>query len=128
MDIEHNNIDKKEIKTNYTFVQVISKCSASVALLNRKATSRPKINFSFFFLADILGVVINIDEVSQITTRATNRQVCGFSSFSLMRFLFAFIALYLIILLLFNIRYLRGILHCWTDQRKVCEQLSGVIM
>lgn len=29
-----------------------------------------------FFLTDILGVVINIDDVTQITTRATNRQVC----------------------------------------------------
>lgn len=26
-------------------------------------------------MTDILGVVINIDDVSQITTRATNRQV-----------------------------------------------------
>lgn len=29
----------------------------------------------FFLMTDILGVVINIDDVSQITTRATNRQV-----------------------------------------------------
>ena len=37
MDIEHNNMDRKEIKTNCTVVQTISKCFASVALLNGKA-------------------------------------------------------------------------------------------
>lgn len=35
-----------------------------------------------FFLTDILGVVINIDDVTQITTRATNRQVCDMIAIS----------------------------------------------
>jgi len=36
------------------------------------------LNFLIFVSTDVLGIVISCDDVTQITTRTTNRQVCDF--------------------------------------------------
>lgn len=42
------------------------------------------INLLIFFSTDVLGIVISCDDVTQITTRTTNRQVCDFHGTFLM--------------------------------------------
>ena len=41
------------------------------------------LNILIFISTDILGIVISCDDVTQITTKTTNRQVCDFHASSL---------------------------------------------
>ena len=40
------------------------------------------LNLLIFISTDVLGIVISCDDVTQITTRTTNRQVCDWYLFN----------------------------------------------